>query len=336
MVNANITNYISTHIGNLNINIAFAEDVEDFAVSDITFTPVSGNGTTGLSFALSGSDADYMVAVTVPSNVEGTFSAEITGQVTISGLSQDVVATVRTFRYDTIFDVTVGFGNLAYTPNGDITLPVGFDEDVLWFDKSDLQFTAVAGVGLYDMAYALLGDGDNYKVVLSGEMNTWGAFLIDLTGEVVKADDLVREIVNVDPLLVSYNKLQPIIDDLGSPYKTPDGYWNVPIDFAYSVAGFSVDNLIIGVDYSLPVLYQGLTLDVKPTQSPPAYDTEYTFPGSQTIHCVGDWKYLADSFSTQARYFWLKFKSDADEIPEILLRESPSVLDDITPVRVAP
>ena len=97
-----------------------------------------------------------------------------------------------------------------------------------------------------------------------------------------------------------------------------------------------MDNLIIGVDYSVPVLYQGLALDVKPSTPPPAYDGEYNFAGSQTIHCVGDWKYLADSFSTQARYFWLKFKSDAAEIPEIGLRESPSVLDDITPVSVAP
>lgn len=336
MVNSNITNFISTHIGNFNINIAFADDVQDFALTDITFTAVSGNGTTGLSFAFSGADADYMIAVTVPNSVQGTFSAEITGQVTVAGRAQDVVATVRTFRYDTIFDVTVGFGNLTYTADGDITLPVGFDEAVLWFDKTDFQFTKVAGIGLYDMTYTLLGDNDTYKVVFSGSKNTWGAFLIDLTGEVVKADDLVREIVNVNPLLVSYNKLQPIIDDLGAPYKTADGYWNVPIDFTYPVAGFSVDNLIIGVEYSLPVLYQGLTLDVKPTESPPVYDNAYNFAESQTIHCVGNWKYLADSFSTQARYFWLKFKSDTDEIPEILLRESPSVLDDITPVNVAP
>ena len=336
MINANITNFISTHIGNFSINIAFADDVEDFALSDIAFRAVSGNGITGLSFALSGSDSDYMVAVTVPNSVDGAFSVEITGQVTVSGSSQNVVATVRTFRYDTIFDVVVGFGNLAYTADGDITLPVGFDEDVLWFDKSDLQFTQVAGSGLYDMEYTLLGDGDNYKVIFSGALNTWGAFLIDLTGDVVKADDLVREIVNTDPKLVSFNKLQPVIDDLGSPYKTEDGYWNVSLDLAFPASGFSVDNLIIGVDYSVPVLYQGLTLDVKPSEPPPVYGAEYNFAESQTIHCVGNWKYLADSFSTQARYFWLKFKSDAAEIPEILLRESPSVLDDITPVSVAP
>lgn len=337
MINANITNFISTHTGNFSINIAFADDVEDFALSKITFRAVSGNGTTGLTFgAVLGSDSSYMVPVQVPAGVEGTFSVEITGQVTVSGSSQPVAATVRTFRYDTIFDVVVGFGNLAYTAAGDITQPVGFDEDVLWFDKSDLQFTLVAGSGLYDMEYTLLGDGDSYKVIFSGDRNSWGAFLIDLTGYVVKADDLVREIVNTDPKLVSFNKLQPVIDDLGSPYKTEDGYWNVPIDFAFPVSGFSVDNLIIGVDYSVPVLYQGLTLDVKPSEPPPAYDDAYNFAGSQTIHCVGNWKYLADIISTQARYFWLKFKSDAAEIPEILLRESPSVLDDITPVSVAP
>ena len=335
MINANITNYISTHIGNFNINIAFADDVTNFAVSDITFKAVSGNGITGVSFALSGTDADYMVAVTVPTNKGGAFSVDITGQVTVNGSSQAVVATVRTFRYDTIFDVAAGFGNLTYTDDGDITLPITYDEDVLWFDKSDLQFTQIAGAGLYDMEYVLIGDDDSYKAIFSGALNTWGAFLIDITGEVVKADDLVREIVNTDPKLISYNKLQPVIDDLGAPSKTADGYWNVSIDFAFPASGFSVDNLIIGVDYSVPVLYQGLTLDVKPSEPPPAYNAEYNFAGSQTIHCVGDWKYLADSSSTQARYFWLKFKSDAAEIPEIALRESPSVLDDITPVSVS-
>ena len=42
-------------------------------MSDITFKAVSGNGITGLSFALSGTDANYMVAVTVPNNKGGLF-----------------------------------------------------------------------------------------------------------------------------------------------------------------------------------------------------------------------------------------------------------------------
>ena len=336
MVNANTTNYISTHIGNFTINIAFEKDVTDFAIGDCTFTAVSGNGTTGLSFTLSGSGSTYLVNVVVPDDVKGSFSVEITGQVTVDGNAQSVVAAVQTFRYDTIFDVTVEFGHLSYSADGEVILPVEFGENVLWFDKSDLQFTQMVGTRLYDMEYALFGDGDSYKVVFSADENTWGAFLIDLTGDVVKPDGLVREFVSVDPLLVSYNRLKPIIDDLGSPYRTEDGYWNVPIDFVNPVSGFSVDNLIIGVEYSVPILYQGLMLDVKPNDPPPPFSDAYNFAGSQTIHCAGVWKYLADSFSTQARYFWLKFKSDAAEIPEILLRESPSVLDDITPVSVAP
>lgn len=335
MINANITNYINTHIGNFSINIAFAKDVDDFVLGDVSFSAVSGNGITGLSYILTGSGSTYLITVSVPANVEGSFSAEITGQVTVDGTAQDVVATVRIFRYDTIFDVAVGFGDLRYSADGDITLPVGFDEAVLWFDKSDLEFEQVAGHDIHEMQYNLLGEDDTYKVNFYPAENTSGAFLVDLTGEVQKADDLVREIVNTDPKFISYNKLQPIINDLGSPYKTADGYWNVGIDFAYPVSGFSVDNLIIGVDYSVPVLYQALTLDVRPSEAPPVFSEEYDFASSQTIHCVGNWKYLADSFSTQGRYFWLKFKSDAEEIPEILLRESPSVLDDITPVSVA-
>ena len=109
---------------------------------------------------------------------------------TVNGSSQAVVATVQTFKYDTIFDVAAGFGNLTYTDDGDITLPITYDEDVLWFDKSDLQFTQIAGAGLYDMEYVLIGDDDSYKAIFSGALNTWGAFLIDITGEVVKADEL--------------------------------------------------------------------------------------------------------------------------------------------------
>ena len=335
MINANITNYVTTHIGNFNINIAFADDVTDFVLSDISITAASGNGRTGLSFALSGSDANYMVAVTVPANKTGSFSVNITGQVTVDSSAQNVVATARTFKYDTVFDIDVGFGVLAYS-DGNITLPVTFDEDVLWFDKSDLEITPAAGTGLYDMEYVLIGKDDDYDVLFFPELNTWGAFLVDVAGEVVKESDLVREIVNTDPLLISYNTLQPVFDNLSSPIKTADDYWNVAIDFAYAVSGFAVDNLILGVEHAVPVLYQAFSLDVKPSEPPPVYDNMYNFAASQTTHCVGDWKYLADSRSTgQARYFWLKFKSDASEIPEIELRESPSVLDDIIPVRVS-
>lgn len=206
MINANITNYTKVHNGAFSINIAFDRSVTDFTKSDITFRAVSGNGITNLTFSeITGIGSSYMLSVTVPKNVAGAFSVEIDGQVSVSGESQSVVATSRTFNYDTIPNVTTTMKQVDYQENGEISLHLAFSADVLWFDKTDLRIQRMAGDDPALMDYYITGSGREYRVVFQPSLGTRGAILVDIAGSVQKASGLMREIVNITPTMIVYD-----------------------------------------------------------------------------------------------------------------------------------
>lgn len=329
MINANITNHIQTHIGDFTVNVAFAKDVEDFDLANVSFAAVSGNGTMGVSFLFTGSGSNYMITVIVPDGVEGSFSVNITGQVTVDGSAQDVVATERVFSYDTIFDVRTTFGGLRYNDEK-IVLPINFAEDVLWFDKSDLLVEGKAGSDAYLIDYYIRGKDADYEVVFNPALGTWGAVCVDITGEVVKEADLVREIVNVDPLLISYNHLSPVLADVGTPFKSDDGWWNIAVAFEYPVVGFGIHSIITGISHTQLFIYQGMSLDVKPEIDPPAFSDVYPFESVQGQHCVGDWISVGEVSTEQGRYFWVKLNTVSDEMPEIFLKEEDAILKSVS------
>lgn len=334
MVRANITNDLVTHIGNFSVNIAFAEAVTDFALSDLVFTAVSGNGLNDLSWTLTGVQSTYMVNISVPADVQGSFSIGITGQVSVSGTGQDVVAVVKTFRYDTIFEVETAFSRLRYNAAvSEIILPMRFSEDVLWFDRSDLSVEWKAGSEAYFLNYHVLGEGSDYEVMFRPMDETWGAVCVDLTGEVVKESDLVREIVHVEPILISYNNLTPTLADVGTPFRSDDGWWNISLSFESPIVGFGIHSLSVGIDIAADFIYRGLNLDVEPEGVPPPFSDVYPFSEVQGKHCVGEWEYVDLRSEEQARYFWVKLRSDteSEKVPEILLKDVHGLL----PVSVA-
>ena len=323
-INAVISNEIGTHIGNFSVNIAFAKDVTDFDISDVAFTAVGGNGLTNINRVLTGSGATYLVNVSVPSAVSGSFSVAITGQVMVDGSAERVVATVKTFRYDTIFDVRTSFLPLRYEDEDDeIILPIQFDEDVLWFDKSDLFVDRKAGSEAFLLEHYVRGEDADYEVVFQPARGTWGAIGVDITGEVIKETDLVREIVHVDPVLISYNNLVPTLADVDTPFMSEDGWWNVGLSFEYPVVGFGIHSIIPGIDHKGSFIYRGLSLDVEPENVPPAFSDVYPFSEVQGKHCVGDWEYVDLKSTEQGRYFWVKLQpgDNEDKEPEILLKD---------------
>ena len=337
MVRANITNDVATHIGNFSVNIAFAEAVTDFVIGDLTFAAVSGNGLTNITRTLTGSGGNYMVNVSVPDGVTGAISVAITGQVMVSGVEQNVVATTKTFRYDTVFDVQTAFLDLRYKDaDNAVILPIQFDEDVLWFDKSDLFIDKKAGSEAYLLEHYARGEDADYEVVFHPEGGTWGAIGVDITGEVIKESDLVREIVNVDPVLISYNNLTPTLANVDTPFRSEDGWWNVALSFEYPVIGFGIHSIITGIGHKQDFIYRGLSLDVEPESMPPAFSAVYPFSEVQRKHCVGEWEYVDLKSTEQARYFWVKLLpnnagADSDEVPEILLKD----VHGLRPVSVA-
>ena len=323
-IKAVISNDVSTHIGNFSVNIAFAKDVTDFDISDLSFGAVSGNGLRNITRRLTGSGSTYMVNVSVPSNVTGSFSVEITGGVMVDGSVESVVATLKTFRYDTIFDVRTSFLPLRYNDGENaIILPIHFDEDVLWFDKSDLSIKKKAGSDAYLLEHYVRGEDANYDVVFHPARGSWGAICVDVTGEVIKESDLVREIVNVDPVLISYNNLSPTVADVDTPFMSDDGWWNVVLSFEYPVVGFGIHSIITGIEHKQSFIYRGLRLDVMPENKPPVFSDVYPFSDVQRKHCVGDWEFIDLMSTEQGRYFWVKLKSaeGSDKVPEILLKD---------------
>ena len=206
MINANITNHTTVHSGAFSINIVFDRNVTDFTKSDITFRAVAGNGITDLTFSeITGADSSYMLSVTVPNDVAGAFSVEIDGQVSVSGVSQSVEATPRTFNYDTIPNVTTTMKQVDYQANGEISLHLAFSADVLWFDKTDLRIQRMAGDDPSLMDYYITGSGREYHVVFLPACGTRGAILVDIQGAVQKTSGLVREIANITPTMIVYD-----------------------------------------------------------------------------------------------------------------------------------
>ena len=238
------------------------------------------------------------------------------------------------------------FEDPNYISHDRIELPLRFISDIIGIDKSNIALKAVAGDDAALMDYHILSGLDQantpvkneYSIVLEPAPNTWGALLVQFVGAVIDESSLNQSLHTITPVLIAYNNLTPTGRDFGTPYKTEDGWWNVSVDFVNPVVGFATEDLILGIPANYPVLYQALTLDVKPTEPPPVYGPKYDFARSQQTHCVGDWKYLADDTSTeQAKYFWLKFESDLDDMPEIFLREqSLRTKNVLRPVSVAP
>lgn len=321
MINANITNHIDTHIGSFPINITFAQPVTNFTSADITLTAQNGNGLTAITHTLTGTGATYILSVNVPPNVEGAFTLAITGTVNINGTPHNVIATPRTFRYDTVFNVPTTFGEPQHnTDTPQIVLPIRFGENVLWFDKSDLHIQHLAGAPAHHIHYYVRGQNANYEAVFTPATDTWGAITVDITGEVAKEANLVREIVNTHPTLITYNTLNPTLANIGTPYKTADDWWNIPITFTHPVIGFGIHTLITGIDHQQAFIYRGTALDAQPTAPPPPFSEDYDYGQAQRQHCVGDWISVDLQSEEQARYFWVKLQSTSPHTPEIRIK----------------
>ena len=236
------------------------------------------------------------------------------------------------------------FGALDYQDEPNIVLPIAFTEsgtalDVLPITTSGLSVQGVAGsdVSLLDYTVRAVVDNvgdierDKYEVVFTPARNTAGAVVVDFTGEVEKQTDSMLETVTVTPILISYNNLTPILKDVEAPYQTDDGWWNIGLEFEYSVVGFGIHSIITGIEHTADHIYRALTLDVKPSEPPPAFSEAYPYADAQQFHCIGDWEYVDLASTTQARFFWVKLNApDVEEMPEIYLREEDTQLKPVS------
>ena len=216
-VSANITAPTGTQSGNFNVTVTFASPVTDFTASDITIAAVSGNGTTGVTFQVTGSGTTYNVPFQLPEDVAGSLRISITGQVTESGVSETVTATARTVVYDNVTNVTVTFGTVASRDGGVLAIPVTFAKAVIAPARSIFTLTRVSGDYLEGVAYRLVGEGTAYTLIIEVPPDRKGSLQVACDGYVVQADTGLWDDITCTVITVTYDTYQPFVFDQDVP-----------------------------------------------------------------------------------------------------------------------
>lgn len=323
MVTANISAYDVVYIGSLTIAISFPQPVTGLSASNLNIgTTATGNGITGVRWQLTGKGQNYLLSVMLPEGKEGAFSVDISGQVMVDSQAHDVAADSITVRYNTVRETSITLGELIYRDAGEISLRIIFNANVISFHKTDLILAKIAGDDIYSLDYNLLGKDADYRVIFRPAPNTAGAFTVNMSGEVIKAQGLVSEIAEVQPKLIVYNNITPVLVDIGTPEEIASHVWNTCLAFNVPIIGLGIQKFIYGVQTEgTPALYRAVSLDVKPPPLP--------LVDADSVHldaCIGDWVYERNNHNSQvqAKYWTLRFKTPIEEIaiPEIFLKEN--------------
>ena len=272
-----------TRIGNFNIPLSFTEAVSGVGVSNLNAVAVDGNGITGVVFAVSGSGANYNIAVTLPDGQTGRFRLSLQGTVTPvgSGITEALTGNEVTIAYDTASVVVANYGTVEYREGGEIVLPVVFAEDVAYLHKTDFTLERVGdSKEVWEVIddYWLVervGVARTFYLHFKIAPNKRGRFSVDLTGYVYKTATVVRDDVRIDPITVAYNTTVPEIVDFDIPANYVPGetfdvilQLNTSVTFSPAPAdGTFLDHFIFeGADLGTPNLYRK-TDDTYPTQA---------------------------------------------------------------------
>ena len=328
-ISANITAPSGTQSGNWNCTVTFASAVEDFDAADITITAVSGNGITGVSFDITGADTTYNVPFTLPEDVAGSLTIAITGQVTVSGVSESVTATPRTIAYDNVTTVTATFGTAVYRDNGVIAIPVTFAKAVLAPATSIFEITRVSGDALAGIAYRLVGEGTTYTLILEVPPDRSGTLQIGCGGYVLQAGTLLWDDVTCTVKTVHYDTRVPFIEDYDIPasYRIGETF-DLGIAFNVPVTGWHANNTLTeifieeGARLGTPLPHKWVG------SAPPDWTTDVPADLTGT-----DWHVLATPpkghagpwHGEQGQYFLIRFdvsNADATGIVNYTLREN--------------
>ena len=303
-VNAVITAPTNTVDGNFNASVTFDVSVINFDKTDVNITSLSGNGTTGVDFEILGSGSAFNLDFTLPENTAGSFRIEITGIITPQGGSQpeEVTSSTADVAYDNITSVTATIGEPVYG-DGEISVPITFEESILYFSKTDCEVKHIAGDDIFDFDYFLFGQATDYELVFIPEPNREGLFSIDIVEHVWKSSGIIRDDVISVPRLVPFNSIEPhfaIYESLG---ELQAGIWDILIGFNIPVISMGVDRVTYEGEYpSTPTLYRHVSLGEQPDAPADPIDP------NNLPECVEGWRLVPMLHNTvPSRYFLMRF-----------------------------
>ena len=325
-VSANITAPTGTQSGNFNVTVTFASAVEGFTAADITIAAVSGNGTTSVTYQVTGSGATYNVPFQLPEDVVGSFSISITGQVVDSeDVEQDVIVTPRTVLYDNLTtNVGVTFKTVVYGEGGIIVVPVNFGEIVIAPSKTIFNVKKLIGDDLAGIDYVLVGEGRNYNLIfenLGEDQDGRGVFRITPEGYVQKALTGVWDNIQGAPLIIGYQWKVPQIENITLPVEIATNLFESVISFDNIVSHLWIWDFGYGVELEGdPALYRSLNFETLPDLPVLVNENDLREPG-----CIGDWEYVSTIVPSLGfgRFFVLRFrrKSTDKRIPDLVLNQ---------------
>ena len=217
----------------------------------------------------------------------------------------------------------------------EIEVDVTFDADIESLHRTDFGITKLSGSDIFGSWFFLSGpyspdDPDSsveeyYKFHVLPDEDTEGSFLVDIDGGVLPVGGTTVIPVEYIPVLIPYNDLKPVIQEVETPYRGEDDWWNILVVLEHPVMGFGIHSITTGIKHVDDIIYTAQTLDNRPEEVPPDFtDSDGVYPVPEGQHFVNGWEYTDLQNEYQGRYFWVKVKPDEDEdrIPEILLNPS--------------
>ena len=305
-ITAIVTAPTQTISGNFNAIVTLDMSVTDMAKMSIGLTSLSGNGRTDVDFEILGSGGSYNLDFTLPQGETGAFDIAVVGQLTPQGESEAVDVTSGTARvtYDTVTSIVATIRQAIYSGR-EITIPIVFDDDVLYFSKTDCEIKTVVGDSIFDSEYFLLGSGRNYEVVIIIDPDRSGLFSVDVVGHVWKSSGVVREDVVSKARFVPFNTIEPTLTLYESLGELSPGIWDILLGFNIPVINVSVqDSFLYEGEYpSTPTLYRHEWFG----DEAPDVAAMPLNPNSLP-NCVGGWNLVPVLHSVvPSRYFLMRF-----------------------------
>ncbi len=279
-INANLTGHTGTKTGTFQIMLSFAHEVTDLEEADIDISAVGGNGITGVSFVLSGTGLAYILTFTIPDSVEGSFSIDVTGQVTLDPVSVDVIVDAVTVAYDTITEVQIDSSDIEYVENDlgeyQVEVDIVFEEALIFLYKENFSISKISGDDIEDLEYYLIGSGASYKLIFIPKLDRSGVFEIGFIGEVTKVNGLVMEEAIFADIQVPYNTKIPNIVDYEISGSITVGAWDVYFEYDEEVTGIAWAKFIQeGANLSNPEVYRYIgsgIVDIHASPAPQSVD----------------------------------------------------------------